>query len=228
MSRRKAQRISVLVVDDHTTFAEALSIALGFESDLEVRAVFDGLSALDAVTESRTDVVLMDLEMPGVRGNEATRLIKEVAPDTHVIALSIHDEDLERAAAVASGVAGFISKLSRVDEVADAIRRVHRGEALIDPEEMDRLLRQLRRRRNEESTERQRVKRLTPRQMEILQLMADGVSSRDIAQRLEMSPQTLRTHVQNILTRLGAHTKLEAVALAIRQGRVRPRGAFSE
>jgi two-component system, NarL family, nitrate/nitrite response regulator NarL len=107
-------------------------------------------------------------------------------------------------------------------DLAAMIRRAAEGDELIDLEERARLARLLRHRRQQQATERQRANRLTPRQVEILQLMADGVGPKEIARRLGVSPLTLRTHVQNILTRLGVHSKVEAIAVAMRQGRVKP------
>jgi two-component system, NarL family, nitrate/nitrite response regulator NarL len=105
-------------------------------------------------------------------------------------------------------------------ELPDVVRRVGRGEYLMDRQEAERLARLLHHRRHQEATERQRVNRLTPRQTQILQLMADGVPDLDIAEQLNLSRYTLRTHMQNILTRLSVHTKVQALAVAIRQGKI--------
>jgi DNA-binding NarL/FixJ family response regulator len=107
-----------------------------------------------------------------------------------------------------------------VDQVPVIVRRAHQGEALVDRDERNRLTRVLHHRRHQESTERQRVNRLTARQLEILTLLAQGVRPKDIAAQIGVTPQTLRTHVQNMLTRLGVHSKTEAVALAMRQGKI--------
>jgi DNA-binding NarL/FixJ family response regulator len=122
-----------------------------------------------------------------------------------------------------AGAVGYLSKLAPLSELPDAVRRASRGETLMDPEELLRLERYMRHRRHQEATERQRTNRLTPRQTEILQLLADGVPVAAIADRLGMTRQTLRTHVQNILTRLGVHTKTEAVTVAIRHGKISAR-----
>ncbi|HEX2068891.1 MAG TPA: response regulator transcription factor [Actinomycetota bacterium] len=123
-----------------------------------------------------------------------------------------------------AGAVGYLTKITSLEELPELLRRASRGESLLEDEEAERLLRYLRHRRHQESTERQRANRLTPRQIEILQHMADGVPVQEIAKQLNMSPYTLRTHVQNILTRLGVHTKLEALAVAIRHGKISTRG----
>lgn len=220
MATKRGPAISVLLVDDHRTFAEALAVSFRLEKDLEVRVVSSGTEAVAVAGREQPNVVLMDLEMPGLGGIEAIRRLRESHPDARVIALSGHEEDLFKARAMEAGAIGYVSKFTPVDEIPDLVRRVHRGERVIDRPEMDRLSRVLRRRRHQESTERQRVNRLTDRQKQILQLMADGVPAKAMAAQLNLSPYTLRTHVQNILTRLSVHTKTEALAMAIRHGKI--------
>jgi DNA-binding NarL/FixJ family response regulator len=220
VAAKRGAAISVLVVDDHRTFAEALAVAFRLEKDLAVQVVSTGTAAVAAVGRDRPDVVLMDLEMPGVGGVEAIRRLRQSNPSARVIVLSGHEEDLYKARAVEAGAIGYVSKFTPVDEIPDLVRKVHRGEPIMDRQETARLLRVLRRRRHQESTEHQRVNRLTDRQTEILQMIAEGVPLRDMATRLSLSPYTLRTHVQNILMRLAVHTKAEALAVAIRHGKI--------
>jgi DNA-binding NarL/FixJ family response regulator len=215
--------ISVLVVDDHRTFAEALGVVFGLEKDLRAQVAASAPEALEAAGRAHPDVILMDLEMPGFGGLEAIRRVRVAHPGARVVAVSAHDDDLMKAQAIEAGAVGFISKVTPLEELPGIIRRVGRGESLLDRQEAARLLRVLRRRRHQESTERQRANRLTPRQAQILQMMADGVAPEEIARQLNLSPFTLRTHVQNILTRLGVHTKVEALAVAIRHGKISAR-----
>lgn len=221
MPRRSAPAISVLVVDDQRTFAEALALAIGLESGLKARVAWSGAEALQQVEEAEPDVVLLDLEMPGMGGAETIRRIIRVRPEARILVLSAHDDDLSKARAIEAGARGFVSKLAPLSEVPKLVRRAHRGEILMEAEESARLLRALRRRRHQEATERQRANRLTPRQTQILQLLADGVSVRDVALRLEITPSTLRTHLQNVLMRLGVHSRVEAIAIAMRHGKVK-------
>ncbi|CAN5267293.1 response regulator transcription factor [soil metagenome] len=224
MPRAAPKPIRVLVADDHTTFAQALGIALRLEKGFVVEVASSGEEAVELAARTDAEVVFMDLEMPSMGGVEAIRQIKARMPSVPVIALSAHDEDLYRAQALEAGAVGYLSKASSVAAVAAAARRALAGETLLDAEEARRLLRQLRRRRRQDATERQRVALLTSRQAQILQLIADGLSSRTIAARLHVSHQTVRTHVQNILTRLSTHTKVQAVTLGIRQGKITPGG----
>jgi DNA-binding NarL/FixJ family response regulator len=218
------RRIGVLIADDHRTFAEALRIALARERDLRVVGVVsDGEAAADSVGRDRPDVVLMDVEMPGTDGIEATRRIRDAVPDTRVIVLTAHEDDLTLARALEAGAAGYLSKTGAIDQVPRAVRQVHHGEPIVPADEAHRLLRHLRHRRSQEATQRQRVERLTPRETEILQHMADGESPSSIADALGLSPHTLRTHVQNVLTKLGVHSKIEALAVALRHGKVTSR-----
>nr|MBA3728878.1 response regulator transcription factor [Actinomycetota bacterium] len=224
MARTAPKPIRVLVADDHTTFAQALGIALRLEKGFVVEIASSAEEAVELAARTGAEVVFMDLEMPSMGGVEAIRQIKARMPSVPVIALSAHDEDLYRARALEAGAVGYLSKASSVAAVAAAARSARAGEILLDAEEAGRLLRQLRRRRHQDATERQRVALLTSRQAEILQLIADGLSSRTIADRLHVSHQTVRTHVQNILTRLSTHTKVQAVTLGIRQGKITPGG----
>jgi DNA-binding NarL/FixJ family response regulator len=217
---RQTGAISVLVVDDHRTFAEALAIAVGMDPDIDASAAWSGLQAQEIVASRRPDVVLMDVEMPGLGGTETIRRIREIHPRARVIAVSAHDDDLSKGRAIEAGAIGYLSKLMPIAELPDIVRRAHAGAAIIEPEEAERLLRHLRHRRHQIATERQRANRLTPRQVQILQLLSDGVSSPDVAEQLNLQPSTLRTHVQNILMRLGVHSKVEAVAVAMRHGKI--------
>jgi DNA-binding NarL/FixJ family response regulator len=215
------QPIRVFIADDHRTFAEALKTVIDLERGLVVtEVVTDGRSAVERVSMERPDVILLDLQMPEMDGITATREIKRANPDARVVVLSSDDDDLLMARAVEAGAAGFISKLRPVSEVAEAVRAAYRGDPLIDPDEIRRVLEELQNRREGESAIRARVERLTPRQIQILQLMADGLSPEHIAERLGISRHTLRTHVQNILTKLGVHSKLQALAEAIRYEKV--------
>lgn len=215
------KRIKVLIVDDHRTFAEALQVTLAKEKDLRVvDVVTDGTSAVEATVEHHPDVVLMDMDMPGMDGLEATRRIKDADPGAQVLIISGLEGELLLGRAVQAGAIGILRKTEGIRHVARSVRQAHRGEPLHDKLEVDRALRRLRHRRDQEGTAEQRLDRLTPRELEILQLMAKGRDSDEIVTTLGMSRHTLRTHTQNILTKLGVHSKLEALVLAIRHGRV--------
>lgn len=214
--------IRVVIADDHRSFGEALEVALDKERDLRViEVVTDGQSAIDSATKEHPDVVLMDLQMPGVDGIEATRRIHDESTGTAVIILSGQQADeVSLARAIQAGARGYLRKTEAVGGLADAIRRAYRGEPLHTSAEVEQSLRRLRRRRAQDGNLAQRIERLTPRELEILQLMANGSTSEQIASELGMSKHTLRTHTQNVLTKLGVHSKLDAIVAAIRYGKV--------
>ncbi len=221
MPAKRPPRIPVLVVDEHRALAEALAIAIDKQGEFQTD-VASSHEVLDLTNPEEPVVVLVSLDRPD--GVATIRQIKERQPESRVVVLSSMDDELTRAKAVEAGAVGYVTKITPLEEIPDLLRRASKGESLLEDEEAERLLRYLRHRRHQESTERQRANRLTPRQIEILQLMADGVPVQDIAKQLHMSPYTLRTHVQNILTRLGVHTKLEALAVAIRHGKISTSG----
>jgi len=230
MQTRDEDEIRVLVVDDHKAVAEAICGAMSSEAGLDVRAAWSGeeaVEAVEAVADGSPDVILMDVTMPGIGGLEATRRIHSADPEVKVIMLSAHDDDLLKARALEAGASGYLSKISPMDQLVDAVKRAHNGQPLHEQEEVDRLQRRLRRRRSLEESERERVGRLSGRETEVLQLTAEGLESQAIAERLGISHATVRTHMANALTKLGVHSKTEAVVLAIRHGKVAADGSLA-
>jgi DNA-binding NarL/FixJ family response regulator len=213
--------ITLVIADDHRSFAEALAYALGKERDLEIVAVMtDGEEAAAAVAERQPDVVLLDLQMPGIDGLETSRRIRSASQDTAVIILTGSDDELAHGRAVRAGAAGFLQKTAAIDDLAEAVRRAHRGEPLNPQEEVSAALARLKRVRNRDGDMAQRLDRLTPRELQILQLLSEGGSPEGISAELGVSRSTLRTHVQNTLMKLGVHSKLDAIVAAIRHERV--------
>jgi DNA-binding NarL/FixJ family response regulator len=214
-------RISVLIVDDHRAFGESLAVALGKEDDLDILDVsVDGEGAIGIAEAHRPDVVLVDLQMPGMDGLETSRRIRAISKGTAVVVLTGSNDELALGRAIQAGAHGFLRKTAAVHDLADAVRAAHRGEPLNAHDEIEFALRRLRRLRARDDDIAQRFDRLTPRELQILQLLADGRGPDDIALQLDVSRNTLRTHVQNILTKLGVHSKLDAIVAAIRHGRV--------
>lgn len=219
---RGSGSIRVVVADDHRTFAESLRIALRAEPDIQVVAVcHDGAEAMEAIRTKHPHVVLMDVVMPGVDGIAATRAVREAHPGARVLMLSAHEDDEVAGRALEAGAAGFVRKSVPLKDVVGIVRAAARGDALLSPEEFRRLTGAARKRREQTSALKERVTRLSARETEILQRMAEGASPADIAAELRISPNTVRTHVQNILFKLKVHSKVEALAAAIRFGKVR-------
>lgn len=222
---RTDDRITIVIADDHRSFGEALEIALGKEGDLEVLEVVDGgADAVRSTADRHPDVVLMDLRMPLVDGIEATKRIRRGASTTAIIILTGDEDELSLARAIEAGARGSLSKTAPIADVAAAVRHAHRGKRLHEPAEVQEALRTLRARSDRDRDLDRRVARLTPRELQILELISSGASSEAIAADLGMSRHTLRTHVQNILTKLAVHSKTEAVVAAIRTGKITPPG----
>jgi DNA-binding NarL/FixJ family response regulator len=214
--------IRVGIVDDQALIRGGLRAILDAEADIEVVGeASDGAGAVRLASARLADVVLMDVQMPGLDGLEATRRIHRDSVETKVILLSGHDDDVALARAVEAGARGFLRKTQAVSDLADAIRRCYRGEPLHPVGEVERSLARFRMQRRADGELARRVQRLTPREVEILQRIAGGEPSVEIAASLGMSRHTLRTHVQNVLTKLGVHSKTDAVVAAIRFGKVK-------
>jgi DNA-binding NarL/FixJ family response regulator len=208
--------IRVVIIDDHAMLAQGLKAVLTTEPDIDVVAsaatVDDGHAA---VATHRPDVVLMDYQLPDGDGATATERIKAEHPGTQVVMVTSFDDESVLVRAIESGCSGFITKHKAIEEVASAVRAAHAGEALISPSMLARLLPKLRRDFRGVGAD------LTAREIEVLNLLADGLSNQVIAERLVVSLHTVRNHVQNVITKLGAHSKLEAVATAVREGILR-------
>lgn len=196
-------------------------LTLRREKDLQVIDVLtDSEEALRAAIEQRPDVVIMDAAMPGMDGIQATKKLKEASPETHVVMVSGDEEEYTLARAVQAGASDFLKKTDAVTDVATSVRKAVRGESTLDEEAVEAALRQFRHRREQEESMETRLDRLTRRELEVLQHMADGKNNEAIAVALSISVHTVRTHSQKILTKLGVHSKIEAVVEAIRHGKV--------
>jgi DNA-binding NarL/FixJ family response regulator len=220
-----AHTVSLLICDDHKILTDALATMVRLDDGLALVAdpVHTPEEAIALAEEHLPDVALMDIVFKGgggMSGIDATRRIKEVSPSTKVVVMTAHDEDRLMVEAVEAGASGFLSKDEAADEVLSAVKAAADGEVLIDPDTLTRLLAQVAQEREEERDARKLLGDLTEREREILGLLAQGVRNEDIAKQLYISPQTVQTHVRNILGKLRVHSKLEAVAFAVRNGAI--------
>lgn len=208
--------IRVLVVDDHRMVAEGVTAYLDAAPDVDVIAVAaDGEEALAQLRLHDVDVALLDYRLPDMTGDELARRLLAESPGIRVIMISADEEDAVAAAAIAAGCHGFLPKgRSGTAALIDAIRAVHKGVAVFDPTTVVRAIPYLRRRHNDTPTSWD----LTAREREVLGCLAEGSTTSEIARALDISPVTVRNHIQRILSKLNAHSRLEAVSMGIRAG----------
>jgi len=209
----------VLIVDDHRTFAEAMAVVVTTQHDMTGRAVTSTSEAERAVVDDRPDVVLLGAIGADDEPDAVSRLL-EHAPDLRILILTDGEDDQLRVRSSRAGAYGSLTTFEPIERVLEAIRAAVNGEPVDVRDEEPRPAVSGRRRRQPHATEHQRSDRLSPREREILQLMANGSEPPQIATQLGISPATLRTHIQNILTKLRVHSKTQAVLMAIRQGKV--------
>jgi DNA-binding NarL/FixJ family response regulator len=211
--------IRVLIVDDHRMLAEALEVLLTGEEGIE--AVGSAMTADAALGVARVvcpDVVLMDIDLPGTNGIDATSRLLEICPQARIVMITaLHDADL-LAAAVQAGACGFVPKTRAADELVGAVRRAAAGEMVLPANDVSGILWRMKDARAVQLDVDRRFSALTPREIEVLQAFAEGRSTREVGEHLFISPKTVRSHVDRVLTKLQVHSKLDAVVLALRHG----------
>jgi len=208
--------IRIAIVDDQTLVREGLASLLALVPDLTVvGTAADGRQALALVAEQSPDVVLMDVRMPGMSGVAATHEIRARYPHTRVIVLTTFDSDEYVFESLRAGASGFLLKNADPDYLATAIRAVHAGDSILDPAVTQKVIR---RATHSEGEEPALTERLTPREREVLRLMAEGATNAEIAARLWLAEGTVKNHVSHILGKLGARDRAHAVRLAVEWG----------
>ncbi|GIW25905.1 response regulator transcription factor [Meiothermus sp.] len=211
MSHPDPENLRVLLVDDHPVVRQGLRMFLATDPGLQVVGEAEnGQEALEKVAELHPDVVLMDLLMPVMDGVCATRQIKARFPEVEVIALTSALDDRLVAEAIHAGVTGYLLKDAHPEELVEAIYAAKRGEVRLHPEAARRLAQEVR------TTEMREA--LTPRETEILRLIGRGLSNKRIAQQLQVSELTVKTHVSHLLSKLGLSSRTQAALFAIREG----------
>jgi DNA-binding NarL/FixJ family response regulator len=205
--------IRILLADDHSVVRQGLRMFLGLDPELQVVGeAADGAEALRLAHQLRPDIVLMDLLMPIMDGIAATATIRRDLPDTEVIALTSVLEDDKVIGAVRAGAIGYLLKDTQADELCRAIKAAAAGQVQLSPQAAARLMREVRAPESPET--------LTERETDVLRLLAQGFANKEIAQQLAIGEKTVKTHVSNILAKLGVPSRTQAALYAVRAGLV--------
>jgi len=205
--------IRILLVDDHSVVRQGLKMFLALDPDLDVVGeAADGAEALRLARELQPDVVLMDLLMPVMDGIAATAAIRKELPDVEVIALTSVLEDASVTGAVRAGAIGYLLKDTQAEELVRAIRAAAEGQVQLSPQALARLMREVRAPESPET--------LTEREMDVLRLLAQGQSNKEIGRTLHIGEKTVKTHMSNILSKLGMPSRTQAALYAVRIGLV--------
>ena len=214
--------IKVLLTDDHNLFREGLARILRDAPGIDlIASAASGEEALKLAKQHQPDLVLMDINMPGIGGLEATRKLRQKLPEVKVLMLTISEEDQDLFTAVRYGARGYILKNSSSRDLLEAIRRVHNGEAVITPRMAVKLLdafAEIQALPPSTIGETLQVEELTERETDVLRLVAQGLSNKEIGDKLSISPNTVRAHLRNILEKLQLTSRVEAATWALRHG----------
>jgi len=208
--------ISVLIADDHGIVRSGVSMLIDRQNDMEVAAeAQDGIEAVERAIAQRPDVAVLDVSMPRLTGLHAARQIRAQAPDTHVLMLSMHDDDAYFFEALEAGASGYVLKRGVDTDLIDAIRAVAGGQTFLTSRHQQSLMRTW----LEDGTPNDE---LTPRELEVVKLIAEANTNRQIADALMLSEKTVESHRGNVLAKLGMRDRVELVRYAIRRGLVEP------
>jgi two-component system response regulator NreC len=212
--------IRVLIVDDHTLVRQGISLLLQTQTDMQVVGeASDGGEAVRLAAQLQPDIVLMDIAMPGMNGLEATREIKRIWPDMHILALTMYEDEQYFFKILSAGASGYVLKRAAADDLIAAIHAVARGEVFLYPAVAKKLVADyLYYAQTADPSDRAELGSLTPREREVLSLIADGLSNREIAERLSVSLSTVQTHYAHIGVKLNLRNRGEVIKYGIRHG----------
>ena len=218
-AEQRGDVVRVLIVDDHDLFRTGLATLLGAQQGIDLVAqASGGVSGVRLAHELKPDVVLMDLRMPDLGGVEATRAIVEREPETRVVALTVASERGDVEATMAAGACGFLVKDAPLDDIIGAVRAAAQGAAWLSARAAETVLGRLRGLSSDADEEGRPREELTPRELDVLRLVARGLENMEIAERLDISPRTAKNHVSSILRKLGLPNRLQAAIFAVRSG----------
>jgi DNA-binding NarL/FixJ family response regulator len=215
---RPAESLRVLLVDDHDLFRTGLRNLLEEQTVQVVGEAADGVQAIRMVRELAPDVVVMDLNMPGMTGVEATRQVTTLAPLTRVVVLTISDQDEDVMNAILAGACGYLMKDSSIQDLMQGIRAAAVGESLISPHIAAKVLQRMRATGTNEADAAMIRAELSDREIEVLKLIANGKDNAQIAADLHISPKTVKNHISNILMKLQIDNRIQAAVYAVRSG----------
>jgi two-component system NarL family response regulator len=210
--------LRVLIVDDHALFRRGLQMVLAAEADIDVVGeASDGAEAVEKAKALRPDVVLMDVRMPKRSGIEAAGAIRDELPEAKILMLTMSDEEADLYEAIKAGASGYLLKEISIEEVPDAIRSVWAGQSRISPSMASKLLSEFAAMSQRGGDAKAAGAQLTPREMQVLKHVAQGLNNKDIAEKLFISENTVKNHIRNILDKLHLHSRMEAVVYAVKE-----------
>ena len=207
----------VVIADDHGIVRSGLRLLLEQQPDIEVVGeAADGAEARDLAIAERPDLAILDVKMPKLTGLQATREIREQAPDVAVLILSMHDDERYLFEALKAGASGYVLKRQADEDLLDAVRAVQRGEPFLTPDAQRALIKDVLERGPDQADE------LTPREQEVVKLVAEAHTNREIAEILHLSEKTVESHRANAMRKLGMRDRVELVRYAVRRGLIEP------
>lgn len=215
--------ITVAMIEDHQILVDSLSLMLRYESDIDFLGSASSISnGHNLIKETTPDVLLLDVGLPDGNGLDLIPEVNEISPDTNIVVLTSLSDEATLMRVVDSGISGFVSKNSELSELMETIRKAAEGEIVMPTSLLVGLLMRLPRDKAAAYQEEKGWERLTMREHEVLELLAAGKSGNEIAEDLHIAPLTVRTHIRNLMSKLGVHSRLEAVTFGMKNGLIDP------
>ncbi len=215
--------ISVAIIEDHQILVDSLGLMLRYEPDMEFLGAAASLKDGEVlVGNSNPDVLLLDIGLPDGNGLDLIPEINTTSPDTHIVVLTSLSDEATLMRVIDSGISGFVSKNSQLSELLETIRKAADGEIVMPTSLLMGLLMRLPRDKAAAYQDEKGWQRLTVREQEILEMLAKGKSGNEIAEELHIAPLTVRTHIRNMMSKMGVHSRLEAVAFGLKNGIIDP------